>query len=111
MHDWGWRIPFLIAAPMGLIGTYLRSRTDDTPLFLEECVVEAGRKAPGLGALVRDHRRPLFVVGGLVLALHVVYYTLLSYMTTYFQRRIGPTPEHALIAPIIRIVFFMTFTK
>ena len=26
MHDWGWRIPFLIAAPMGLIGTYLRSR-------------------------------------------------------------------------------------
>src|SRR3546814_15114977 len=66
MHDWGWRIPFLIAAPMGLIGTYLRSRMDDTPLFLEECVVEAGRKAPGLGALVRDHRRPLFVVGGLV---------------------------------------------
>src|SRR3546814_6436351 len=39
MHDWGWRIPFLIAAPMGLIGTYLRSRMEDTPIFLEECVV------------------------------------------------------------------------
>src|SRR3546814_3433477 len=30
MHDWGWRIPFLIAAPMGLIGTYLRRSEEHT---------------------------------------------------------------------------------
>src|SRR3546814_12140568 len=81
----------------------------DTPLFLEECVVEAGRKAPGLGALVRDHRRPLFVVGGLVVALNVVNYTLLSYMPTYLQRRIGLTPDQALIVPIIGMAFMMIF--
>ena len=26
MHAWGWRLPFLVAAPLGLIGFYLRSR-------------------------------------------------------------------------------------
>ena len=30
MHAWGWRLPFLIAAPLGLIGFYLRSRLEDT---------------------------------------------------------------------------------
>ncbi|MGM7671043.1 MFS transporter [Microbacterium sp. A93] len=35
MSDWGWRLPFLLAAPMGLIGFYLRSKLDDTPVFEE----------------------------------------------------------------------------
>jgi len=109
MHDWGWRIPFMVAAPMGLVGTYLRSKMEDTPVFLEECVVEEGRQAPGLGALVRDHWRPLLVVGGLVVALNVVNYTLLSYMPTYLQRRIGLTTDEALIVPIIGMLFMMLF--
>jgi len=109
MHDWGWRIPFLVAAPMGLIGTYLRSKMEDTPIFLEECVVEEGRQAPGLATLARDHWRPLLVVGGLVVALNVVNYTLLSYMPTYLQRRIGLTTDEALIVPIIGMLFMMVF--
>lgn len=109
MHDWGWRIPFLIAAPMGLIGTYLRSRMEDTPIFLEECVVEEARRSPGIGTLMRDHWRPLLVVGGLVVALNVVNYTLLSYMPTYLQRRIGLSPDQALIVPIIGMLFMMVF--
>jgi len=109
MHDWGWRIPFLVAAPLGLIGTYLRSRMEDTPIFLEECVVAEARQAPGLGTLMRDHWRPLLVVGGLVVALNVVNYTLLSYMPTYLQRRIGLSPDEALIVPIVGMFFMMLF--
>ena len=33
MQSWGWRLPFLIAAPMGFVGVYLRSRIEDTPVF------------------------------------------------------------------------------
>ncbi|WP_033073529.1 MFS transporter [Sphingopyxis sp. MWB1] len=109
MHDWGWRIPFLVAAPMGLIGMYLRSRMDDTPIFVEESVVAEGRAAPGIGAIMRDYWRPLLVVGGLVVALNVVNYTLLSYMPTYLQRRIGLSNEEALIVPIIGMLFMMIF--
>ncbi|GAA1130266.1 MFS transporter [Citricoccus alkalitolerans] len=35
MSSWGWRLPFLLAAPMGLIGFYLRSKLDDTPVYEE----------------------------------------------------------------------------
>ena len=35
MTEWGWRIPFLIAGPLGLIGLYLRLKLEDTPVFRE----------------------------------------------------------------------------
>nr|WP_255352475.1 MFS transporter [Pseudonocardia sp. AL041005-10] len=30
---WGWRIPFLLALPLGIAGIYLRMRLEDTPAF------------------------------------------------------------------------------
>src|SRR5215217_8025605 len=35
MAAWGWRLPFLIAAPLGLVGLYLRTKLEDTPCFRE----------------------------------------------------------------------------
>ena len=34
--SWGWRIPFLLSAVVVIIGLVIRSRLDETPLFLEE---------------------------------------------------------------------------
>ena len=46
MNTWGWRLPFLVAAPLGLVVVYLRSRLEDTPIFRE--LVESGeREEPG----------------------------------------------------------------
>ncbi|MGW8379989.1 MFS transporter [Streptomyces sp. ODS28] len=33
MESWGWRIPFLIGGPIGLVGLYLRMKLDETPAF------------------------------------------------------------------------------
>ena len=33
MQQWGWRIPFLIAAPMGAISMYIRLKLEDSPEF------------------------------------------------------------------------------
>ncbi len=35
LHEYGWRIPFLLAAPIGLIGYYIRVKLEETPEFLE----------------------------------------------------------------------------
>lgn len=35
MQAWGWRVPFLLALPLGAIGFYLRSRLGETPEFIE----------------------------------------------------------------------------
>jgi len=110
MHQWGWRIPFLVAGPMGIVGMYLRSKMEDTPVFRQAALMKKeDRRSPGIYALVRDHWRPLLVVGGLVVALNVVNYTLLSYMPTYLQRRIGLSANGALVVPIIGMLFMMLF--
>ena len=109
MQSWGWRIPFLIAGPIGLVGMYVRSKMEDTPIFREEMAAMEERRPPGIATLVREHWRPLLVVGGLVIALNVVNYTLLSYMPTYLQRRIGLSSDEALLVPIIGMLFMMVF--
>ena len=30
MLDWGWRIPFLVAGPLGLLGLYMRMKLEET---------------------------------------------------------------------------------
>ena len=109
MHQWGWRIPFLIAGPMGLVGMYLRARMEDTPIFREHEQRGSETASIPISAMMRRYRRPMLVVGGLVVALNVVNYMLLSYMPTYLQRRIGLSPEHALVVPIIGMLFMMLF--
>ena len=31
LHDLDWRLPFLLAAPFGLVGRYIRLKLEDTP--------------------------------------------------------------------------------
>ncbi|HEY4547573.1 MAG TPA: MFS transporter, partial [Pedomonas sp.] len=108
MYEWGWRIPFLIAGPMGLTGMYLRSKIEDTPVFREAAAGQEHQVSHvSLRTLAARYWRPLLVVAGLVVALNVVNYTLLSYMPTYLQRRIGLTNDQALIVPIIGMLFMM----
>lgn len=33
MLAWGWRIPFLVAGPLGLLGLYMRMKLEETPAF------------------------------------------------------------------------------
>lgn len=109
MHQWGWRIPFLVAGPMGLVGMYLRSRMEDTPILREiEAHHETAPAVPtDLRHLLTHYWRPLLTMSGLVVALNVVNYSLLSYMPTYLQRRLGLTTDAALIVPIIGMLFMM----
>lgn len=111
MYDWAWRIPFFVAGPMGLVGMYLRSRMEDTPIFRE---IEAHHETEPAASteirhLITRYWRPLLTMGGLVIALNVVNYTLLSYMPTYLQRRLGLGTDDALIVPIIGMLFMMLF--
>src|SRR4051794_39104864 len=111
MHAWGWRLPFLVAAPLGLVGIYLRTRLEDTPIFRE---LEAkGQKEEETTTQFRDllagYWRPILQLGGLVVALNVVNYTLLAYMPTYLENEIGLSADQSLVVPIIGMLTMMVF--
>lgn len=103
MQSWGWRLPFLIAAPLGLIGIYLRTKMEDTPVFreLEHRHEVEDTMAGTFGDLLRRYNRPILKLFGLVIALNVVNYTLLAYTPTYLKSTIGLSETEYLIVPII----------
>lgn len=112
MESWGWRVPFLVAAPLGLVGVYLRSRLSDTPVFeeaAEQDATEDDAVTSQLGTLVSRQWRPLLVLAGLVAALNVVNYTLLTYMPTYLDATIGLTTQQSLLVPVIGMLVMMPF--
>lgn len=102
MESWGWRLPFFVAAPLGLIGLYLRTRLEDTPVFRE---LERQQKTEDDVAgvfkdLLTRYTRPILTLFGLVIALNVVNYTLLSYMPTYLQTTLDMKESDALLVPL-----------
>jgi MHS family proline/betaine transporter-like MFS transporter len=113
MNAWGWRIPFLVALPLGFVGLYLRLKLEDTPTF--QALSESGgasEKAP-LGETLRGHWRMILNLVGIVLLLNIADYILLTTMPTYFtnQLHISDTTtslviigvelvQMALIAPV-----------
>ncbi len=103
MQEWGWRIPFLIAGPLGLIGFYLRNKLEDTPVFreLDEANGEEPSAKTELRDLVRKYWRPILAMSGLVIALNVANYTLLSYMPTYLETQIGMSNNASLTLILI----------
>lgn len=88
MHAWGWRIPFLLALPLGLVGLYVRTRLEDTPAFQE--IDRTGHKAASpLKETVVHHWRMILNLIGIVILLNVADYTLLTFMPSYLTDNLG----------------------
>ncbi|WP_026460559.1 MFS transporter [Schaalia suimastitidis] len=91
MHAWGWRVPFVMALPLGFIGRYIRVHLEDSPVFQE---MKAGMsndapKATPLRDLFRHHAWPLAIAFGVSALNAVAFYLLLSYMPTYVHGELG----------------------
>ena len=88
MHAWGWRIPFLLALPLGLVGLYVRTRLEDTPAFKE--IDRTGHKAASpLKETLVHHWRMILNLIGIVILLNVADYTLLTFMPSYLTDNLG----------------------
>ncbi len=99
MADWGWRIPFLVAGPLGLLGLYMRLKLEETPAFqaYTEQADQRELDRPGLRALFAAHWPQLLKCVGLVLVFNVTDYMLLTYMPNYLSVTLGYAPSKGLL--------------
>ncbi|EHY88888.1 MFS transporter [Saccharomonospora azurea] len=88
MQAWGWRIPFLIAGPLGLVGLWLRTKVEDTPLFKDLAVEHKVAKSP-LKELLTTNWKSILHLIGLVILLNVGDWILLGYIETYLKDQLG----------------------
>ncbi|SCX23816.1 MFS transporter [Mycolicibacterium fluoranthenivorans] len=82
MDSYGWRIPFLLAAPLGLVGLYIRLRLDDTPEFTALRTRADIARRPLYEALTTSWR-PIMSVIGLFLIFNVGYYVVFTFLPSY----------------------------
>ncbi|MFB9163908.1 MFS transporter [Arthrobacter psychrochitiniphilus] len=110
MEQWGWRIPFLIAGPLGLIAVYFRMKIEESPQFQATLDAnEANSKSAaaadedasgGPVRLVKVYWRQIVLAMVLVAAANTAGYALTSYMPTYLSDSMGYDPVHGTILTI-----------
>ncbi|SFF93176.1 MFS transporter, MHS family, proline/betaine transporter [Planifilum fulgidum] len=101
MVRWGWRIPFLVAGPMGLIGYYLRERLEETPAF--EAMEEARDRESYLSVrdILASYWRTLLIGMVMVFFYNVVNYTVLSYMPSHLSAVLGYGETRGLLLIVV----------
>jgi MHS family proline/betaine transporter-like MFS transporter len=118
MRDWGWRVPFLVAGPIGLIGLYLRLRLDETPAF-RRLGDDSAHRAPQaattteatatgeMARIFRDHWPTLVLCVCLVAGYNICDYMVLSYLPTYLSDEMGYSETHGLLLLIGTMIVLM----
>ncbi|MEU9560002.1 glycine betaine/L-proline transporter ProP [Streptomyces fumanus] len=108
LMSWGWRVPFLVAGPMGVVGLYLRMRLEETPAFAAQVAAsEAARPRVPLREMVAGQWRALLLCVGLVLVFNVTDYMLLSYMPSYLTSELAYDETHGLLVVLAVMALMM----
>ncbi|MCV7283488.1 MFS transporter [Mycolicibacterium flavescens] len=97
MNSYGWRIPFLIAGALGVVGLYIRLRLADTPEF-ERLREEGEVSSTPLRDAVTTSWRPILQIIGLVVIHNVGFYLVFTYLPSYFTETLNFTKIDAFIS-------------
>ncbi len=95
MNAWGWRIPFLLALPLGAVALWLRTGLDESPQFSQ--TPAAPQQQASLGVTLRA-----IVLGiGRLMVWSAAGYTYLVIMPTYLQAALHTGFNQALLIAVI----------
>lgn len=108
MQSYGWRLPFLLAAPLGYIGRYIRIHLEDSPKFREMEESREVSHAP-VSLLLSRHRRALVIAIGVTMLNAVGFYIILSYMPTYLAVELGVGETESFMATTIALISYIGF--
>ena len=97
MESYGWRIPFLIAGPLGLVGLYIRLRLSDTPQFAELSKSHQTAESP-LREAVSTAWRSILQVIGLMIVFNIGYYVVFAFLPSYFIKTLQFSATDAFLS-------------
>lgn len=123
VHAWGWRVPFLLAVPLGVVALWLRLGLEETPSFRAVRGVGARelttpetpaqetpvKETPAQGTPAHETRTPprrevfgAVVLGaGRVMGWSAAGYTFLVVLPSYLQSTLGASFEQALAVTVL----------
>ena len=104
LRAWGWRLAFLLALPLGLVGLYIRLRIEETPGFRAVQRLGAAARTPVADTL-RTARRAVALGFGLVAAVtatfNIVFVFLPSHLATTGRAPLARALAAALVGLLV----------
>ncbi|GGM71677.1 MFS transporter [Longimycelium tulufanense] len=107
MHDWGWRVPFLVGAGGAVMVMWLRRSMDESESYRRAAAV-APNSAKSRGTLraLLHHPKEVLLVAGLTLGGTVAFYTYTTYLQKFMINTSGfDKPTVSLINFLALLVF------
>ena len=99
LTDWGWRVPFLLALPLGLVALWLRLRLDETPNFAK--VRQQSQQEAQPPADKVEVAKAIALGIGRLMGWSAAGYTFLVVMPSYLQATLNATFQQALVATVL----------
>lgn len=106
MESFGWRLPFLLAAPLGLVGRYIRVKLEDSPTFRKLEQSQHVCQAP-ITEILTTHRRAFIIALGVTMLNAVGFYTILSYMPTYLSVELHVSETDSFLATTVALTAYI----
>ncbi|WP_326692100.1 MULTISPECIES: MFS transporter [unclassified Streptomyces] len=105
MESWGWRVPFLLAIPLGITGIYIRKRIHDTPNFTRLREEGGLAKNPLKEAFASaEHRRAMLLALFIPLMNGSGYYVLFTFMPTFMTNTLNFSTLEGLLVTATSLV-------
>nr|WP_281453207.1 MFS transporter [Paenarthrobacter nitroguajacolicus] len=97
MASFGWRIPFILALPIGLVGLFMRLKLEDTPVFQE--IKKKGDRVNPLQHIRKDDLRNIFIAFAFSSATGTGFYYFATYFVSYLSVTLQfPRPTAILLS-------------
>lgn len=104
LHEWGWRIPFMIGAVLSVIALYLRKSLHETKAF--EAQKTKKNDAKGSIKELLKHPRALMAVVGLTLGGTLAFYTYTTYMQKFLVNTVHLTKGESTLISFFSLLIF-----
>jgi MFS transporter, MHS family, proline/betaine transporter len=86
MLTWGWRVPLLLSAPLGLAAVLMRMRLKESPAYRDEDQQAAPADASGhYRRTIAEQWKPMLICAALVYTSNAADYMLTGYVPTYLK--------------------------
>ncbi|MBN3724324.1 glycine betaine/L-proline transporter ProP [Burkholderia sp. Ac-20379] len=114
LMSWGWRVPFLVAGPLGIVGLYIRMKLEETPAFKKQAELREAQDKALPKVKFRDtlgkHWRAMLLCVGLVLIFNVTDYMALSYLPSFLSSTLHFDETHGLVLVLLVMVLMIPMT-
>ena len=117
VNEWGWRIPFVLAGPLGIGAYFVNIQLEDSPTYqamqraLKDAEASGAAGAPErpIHCLFTKHLRKLIISIGAAMLNAVGFYVVLTYLPVYLETAVLMPKNEASLITTIALITYVAF--